>query len=314
MPSNLSLEETNLIKEMLRGEISKTSNLNIDIDKLRDKLNHDDYSYFFNDIPTLIIEEQKFNQAIEKYSTEIKKMFSKLADNYIFKDENPELAHIYYNYYKNFVKSKIAPLKIENFPSIKEIFSLIYFDPIEVNSWINQAFIFERFGLYEQAIKCFRNALIINPSYIALWIYQSEDFEKMNKYNQAADCIKEAIRLSPYNSDLWIKKWRIEYEKQKYYNFRIGRMKDSIRKSDLSALVKMTKHFGYSILTSLITLVAKQEALKEDETLICRKCSKRYRFMSGLIKFLCPICTSIKNQEEKVEKKKESTPIIKISK
>ena len=238
-------------------------------------------------------------------------MFKTLSYYYEFNESEPE-AKIYYNCYKNLSKIKLNSLELEDNLNLKNIFNLINLDPEEANSWINQAFIFERFNRYDQAIKCYKNALLVNPIDCSILTYQSEAYEKLNNYKLALLCLKEAIKLSPNNSELWIKKWKMIINNMRFKNLEIKEFKENLDQSDFNALSKMVRNLGLTLIISSLRLIIRQEPPSEKKTLRCKNCGMKYRKMVGLIQNLCPICSSIMIQTNDVEKSEEETQISRI--
>ena len=50
-------------------------------------------------------------------------------------------------------------------------------------------------GKYEEAIKCYDEALKLNPKYENAWIHKGNSLNKLGKYEEAIACFDESIQI-----------------------------------------------------------------------------------------------------------------------
>jgi tetratricopeptide (TPR) repeat protein len=69
---------------------------------------------------------------------------------------------------------------------------------------------------YDDALKCFDNALQISPQYANALLGKGLIFEAKNQHDEAIKYYDEALKIDPQLADAWYKKGIISYSQQKY--------------------------------------------------------------------------------------------------
>jgi len=84
--------------------------------------------------------------------------------------------------------------------AIKCFNQAIKIDPFYENPWNNKGVALENLGRYKEAVKCFDNAIKINPEYVNAWLNKAKVLGGyLNRNVEALRCSNRAIRLDNQN-------------------------------------------------------------------------------------------------------------------
>jgi hypothetical protein len=105
------------------------------------------------------------------------------------------------------------------------------FDINSDSSWNNRGVVFTKMGKYNEALKCFDNALKINPGVSNIWLNRGIALVKMYEFDEAMDCFDRALQLDPNNvsaqrrrNKCWYK-WHLQDSREEQLTTGTGRGK-----------------------------------------------------------------------------------------
>ena len=82
----------------------------------------------------------------------------------------------------------------------------IRINPEDGEAWFGKGYELGELGKHNKAIKCYDEAIRINPEYNQAWYNKGVNLGKLGKHNKAIKCYDEAIRINPEYNQAWYNK------------------------------------------------------------------------------------------------------------
>jgi tetratricopeptide (TPR) repeat protein len=95
-------------------------------------------------------------------------------------------------------------------------------DPKYAYAWSNKGLALQNLGKYEEAIRCYDEALEINPKYAYAWNNKGDALNGLGKFQEAKHCYDKAFEVDPKTVNAWYEdalNWRDQYKKKKRWFF-----------------------------------------------------------------------------------------------
>jgi tetratricopeptide (TPR) repeat protein len=77
----------------------------------------------------------------------------------------------------------------------------IRIDPKYAEAWLNRGFAVRGLGRFEEVLECFKKATEINPGYTEAWLNRGFALRGLERYEEALDCFDKVIKTDPTNAD-----------------------------------------------------------------------------------------------------------------
>ena len=186
------------------------------IENLKRETNEDDFDEIYNNKCLALINQNRFNEAIECYDKALK-----INPNNVKAWNNKAFALHNLNRLDEAIECYDKALKIDpNFISAlqNKAFALrtlnrleeslecdektLKINPNDFRSWNNKAFTLHQLNRSNEAIECYNKSLEINPNFFEAWANKGFTLESLDKLDEAAECYEKALALSPNNPDM----------------------------------------------------------------------------------------------------------------
>jgi len=92
----------------------------------------------------------------------------------------------------------------------------IELDPLNVMAWHNKGVALDKLNKYKDAIGCFDNAIGIKPKCVKAWNNKGVVLLHMDYYEESNECFNEAIEIDPLYADAWSSKGLALYYLDRY--------------------------------------------------------------------------------------------------
>jgi tetratricopeptide (TPR) repeat protein len=79
-------------------------------------------------------------------------------------------------------------------------------NPHQTESWFNKGNSLGSLGRFEEAIKCHDKALEINPKHPMGWNNKGVSLQDLGRFDEAIECFDKALEINPRNADAWSNK------------------------------------------------------------------------------------------------------------
>jgi serine/threonine protein kinase len=76
----------------------------------------------------------------------------------------------------------------------------------EAWEWINKGHSLNSLGRFDEAIKCYEQALEINPQNVLAWNNKGASLNSLGRFDEALGCYDQAIKIDPQDADAWYNK------------------------------------------------------------------------------------------------------------
>ena len=202
------------------NELSEINPANQDIKKkienLKRETNEDDFDEIYNNKCLALINQNRFNEAIECYdkSLKINPRNVKAWNNKAFALHNlnrlEEAIECYDEALKidpNFIsalQNKAFALRTLN--RLEEAIECdektLQINPNNFGVWNNKGFCLHELNRSDEAIECYNKSLEINPNFFEAWANKGFTLESLDRLDEAAECYEKALALSPNNPDM----------------------------------------------------------------------------------------------------------------
>ena len=186
------------------------------IENLKREINEPDSDEIYNNKCLALINQYRFNEAIECYDKALK-----INPNNVKAWNNKAFALHNLNRLDEAIECYDEALKIDpNFISAlqNKAFALrtlnrleeaiecdektLKINPNDFRSWNNKAFTLHQLNRSNEAIECYNKSLEINPNFFEAWANKGFTLEYLDRLDEAAECYEKALALSPNNPDM----------------------------------------------------------------------------------------------------------------
>jgi len=70
-------------------------------------------------------------------------------------------------------------------------------------AWLNRGFALRGLGRFEEVLECYKRATEIDPGYIEAWLNRGFALRGLGRFEEALDCFDKVIKKDPANTEAW---------------------------------------------------------------------------------------------------------------
>jgi|GEM_PF-5785396 len=124
---------------------------------------------------------------------------------------------------------------------------ILELDKSDSVAWNNKGVVYSIMEKYNEAIKCYEEAIKLNPYYAGAWNNKGNVYDEMKEYNKALECYNKALEIDPYDAGAWNNKGNV-YDEMKEYNKALECYEEAIKLNPYDAKAWNNKGIVYSIM------------------------------------------------------------------
>ena len=212
------------------------------IENLKREINEPDSDEIYNNKCLALINQYRFNEAIECYDKALKINPNnvKAWNNKAFALHNlnrlDEAIECYDEALKidpNFISAlnnKAFALRTLNrlYEAIECYDRVLRINPNDFNAWNNKAFSLHELNRSDEAIECYDKSLKINPNYFEAWASKGFTLESLGRLDEAIECYNKALEIYPNHPDMLNRLSVIKAQK----NVSVNSLEDALNQAD----------------------------------------------------------------------------------